>query len=108
MNEVTIGKIRIGNGNPLSKAKVTGLRMCMKVWLTTDADQRLVRPFPLPAQTVPSGLFQQDFHALLAFEEALRLQSTPGEVEQGVAAVALLQMIEGRPQVRQRLLRGGR
>ncbi|MHC4598293.1 MAG: hypothetical protein ACYS47_04745 [Planctomycetota bacterium] len=39
--------VAIGNGNPVRdpRRKVTGPRMCLKIWITTDADRRLVRPF---------------------------------------------------------------
>jgi hypothetical protein len=40
-------EVTVGNGNPVRdpKRKVTGPRMCLKIWVTTDADRRLVRPF---------------------------------------------------------------
>lgn len=50
-----LSNVKIGNGNPLSLKKddLSGPRMCLKIWVETDADRRLVRPF---AEDRPGGV----------------------------------------------------
>ncbi|MHC5039888.1 MAG: hypothetical protein ACYTHM_21490 [Planctomycetota bacterium] len=55
-----LAKKKIPNGNPLTRKTFDGPSMCLKIWIETDAQRRLVRPF---SEAIPPGVEGMEWDA---------------------------------------------